>query len=78
VGINSDPARWPSGLQQRNLLAKSNLFQETIPVKWMSPEQLNLNAGQRRKYNNKTDVWSFGVTLWEIFSKGERQRPLAL
>ncbi|KAK2176602.1 hypothetical protein NP493_652g00038 [Ridgeia piscesae] len=48
---------------------------ETIPVKWMSPEQLNLNAGQRRKYNNKTDVWSFGVTLWEIFSKGGAPYP---
>jgi len=42
-------------------------------VKWMSPEQLNLSPGQRRKYNLKTDVWAFGVTLWEIFSKGERQ-----
>ena len=49
-------------------------FQEMIPVKWMSPEQLNLNSGERRKYDANTDVWSFGVTLWEIFNKGERPR----
>lgn len=24
------------------------------------------------KFNHKTDVWSFGITLWEMFSYGEQ------
>jgi serine/threonine protein kinase len=35
------------------------------PVRWMSPEAL-----QRRQWTEKSDVWAFGVTLWELFSGG--------
>ena len=39
-------------------------------MKWMAIEQLGIEEGQTRPYTEETDVWSFGVTVWEIFSKG--------
>lgn len=39
--------------------------QSLIPVRWMSPESL-LTA----KYNMASDVWSYAVCCWEIFSLG--------
>lgn len=33
------------------------------PVRWLAPESIREDI-----YNEKTDVWSFSVTMWEIFS----------
>ncbi|XP_064397080.1 receptor tyrosine-protein kinase erbB-2-like isoform X2 [Halichondria panicea] len=41
-----------------------------IPVKWMAPETLHDAIS-----NEKTDVWSFGVTCWEVFSLGRGPYP---
>ncbi|KAG7482369.1 tyrosine-protein kinase Fes Fps [Solea senegalensis] len=36
-----------------------------IPVKWTAPEALNYG-----RYTTESDVWSFGIFLWETFSMG--------
>ncbi|XP_041846405.1 tyrosine-protein kinase Fes/Fps isoform X2 [Melanotaenia boesemani] len=36
-----------------------------IPVKWTAPEALNYG-----RYTTQSDVWSFGILLWETFSMG--------
>jgi serine/threonine protein kinase len=41
-----------------------------LPVKWMPPESLTDNIS-----TEKTDVWSYGVTCWEVFSLGRSPYP---
>ena len=41
-----------------------------LPVRWMAPEVL-----MTRMVNNKSDVWSFGVLVWEMFSLGTVPYP---
>ncbi|XP_066091592.1 tyrosine-protein kinase Srms [Saccopteryx bilineata] len=37
-----------------------------IPVKWTAPEAANYHV-----YSQKSDVWSFGVLLYEVFTYGQ-------
>ncbi|XP_069810737.1 inactive tyrosine-protein kinase 7 [Dendropsophus ebraccatus] len=43
-----------------------HLRQAWVPLRWMPPE-----AVQDDDFSTKSDVWSFGVLMWEVFTLGE-------
>ncbi|XP_071852676.1 uncharacterized protein [Apostichopus japonicus] len=55
---------WPEKLVPHRITQLIN--KKPRPVAWLAPETLFLE-----EYSDKSDVWSFGVVLWEICSLGE-------
>ncbi|XP_031769402.2 probable serine/threonine-protein kinase dyrk2 [Galleria mellonella] len=45
--------------------ASSRAARSALPVRWMAPEALLYNV-----YSHPTDVWAFGILLWEIVTLG--------
>ncbi|XP_006903678.1 PREDICTED: LOW QUALITY PROTEIN: protein tyrosine kinase 6 [Elephantulus edwardii] len=45
-------------------------YDHNIPYKWTAPEALS-----RGHYSTKSDVWSFGVLLHEVFRRGQMPYP---
>ncbi|XP_048876735.1 ephrin type-A receptor 5 isoform X4 [Brienomyrus brachyistius] len=38
-----------------------------IPIRWTAPEAITF-----RKFTSASDVWSYGIVMWEVMSYGER------
>jgi len=36
------------------------------PIRWMAPESI-----ANRIYSKKSDIWSFGIVVWEIVARSE-------
>ncbi|XP_035206440.1 insulin receptor-like isoform X3 [Stegodyphus dumicola] len=47
----------------KNYISCSN---QRLPIRWMAPEAI-----ERKKFSTFTDVWSFGVYMWEVLSLGK-------
>ncbi|CAI2737487.1 unnamed protein product [Dicrocoelium dendriticum] len=45
-----------------------NAFKEgKVPIRWTAPE-----AVLYRRFSPASDVWSFGIVIWEVFTYGQR------
>lgn len=62
VGLSRD-------IYERNYYASTNKDAKP-PVKWMAPESLEESV-----YSTKSDVWSYGVVLWGLTSRGVTPYP---
>lgn len=43
--------------------------QRLLPVRWMAPELVCHEGGGDGEPSTKTDVWSYGVCVWELFNQ---------
>lgn len=52
--------------------SETNKNRPALPIRWMAPEALQYHV-----YNVETDVFAFGIVLWELATLGKVFSPLA-
>lgn len=50
---------------------RNNFQDQPLPVRWMAPESL-----MQFMVSKNSDIWSYGVTIWELFSLGRNPKLL--
>eukprot|EP01113_Clastostelium_recurvatum_P039226 TRINITY_DN5973_c0_g1_i2.p1 TRINITY_DN5973_c0_g1~~TRINITY_DN5973_c0_g1_i2.p1 ORF type:complete len:982 (-),score=154.69 TRINITY_DN5973_c0_g1_i2:101-2938(-) len=53
------------GLSRKNVATSQGKSSSNLPIKWTAPECL-----KEQVFTSKSDVWSLGITIWEILSRG--------
>eukprot|EP01041_Mallomonas_annulata_P007411 gene7411-15139_t len=62
-------------LASERILVKVSDFVEStaLPIRWMAPESV-----KKHKFSEKSDVYSYGVLVWELLSGGQVPWGLAV
>lgn len=68
LGENLDAKVSDFGLAKDSRLGQIDLGK--LPIKWTAPEAL-----KQKVSTSKSDVWSYGVVMWEIYSYGRAPYP---
>ncbi|CAO2631338.1 Ephrin type-B receptor 3 (Fragment) [Lemmus lemmus] len=58
---------WGSALSHEVMGISSRHQGGKIPIRWTAPEAIAY-----RKFTSASDVWSYGIVMWEVMSYGER------